>query len=278
MENEVVLVLGANGKTGARVANKLERLNIRVRRGSRREQPAFSWDDSRQWDEVLDGIDSVYITYQPDLAIPGTTQIMASFVQHCRKQGIRRLVLLSGRGEPEALACEKVVEGSGLVTTIVRSSFFNQNFSESFMLEPILAREVFLPAGDVKEPFIDVEDIADVVVAALTEEGHGGKVYEVTGPRLLTFREAIQEISAATKSAIAYHQVPVEAYAGEMRKQGVPDDVVNLIAFLFTEVLDGRNESIAHGVEHALGRKPRDFSEYVSRTVTTGAWAGNNVV
>ncbi len=88
--------------------------------------------------------------------------------------------------------------------TILRSSFFSQNFSESFFLEPILGGEVALPAGDVPEPFVDAEDIADVAVAALTEDGHAGELYELTGPRLLTFAEAVGEISRATGRKVRY--------------------------------------------------------------------------
>jgi len=168
---------------------------------------------------------------------------------------------------------EKQAAGyAGAEWTIVRASWFCQNFSEGVFLEPILAGHVALPAGDVGEPFVDTDDIADVAVAALTEEGHHKKIYEVTGPRLLTFKDAVAEIAKATGKQIQYEQIPMPDYAAALTEYAVPPDVISLITYLFTEVLDGRNAKITNGVEQALGRKPTDFSEYVRKTVATGVW------
>lgn len=185
-------------------------------------------------------------------------------------------MLLSGRGEPEAQWCEQIIIQSGLKWTIVRASWFCQNFSESYLLDPIQAGFVSLPAGKVKEPFIDAEDIADVVVASLTKEGHHNKLYEVTGPRLLTFREAIAEISHATNRPIEYNELSVADYAAMLKDYQVPNEVIGLVSYLFSEVLDGRNESITSGVEDALGRKPKDFTQYVNDTLASKVWPSNS--
>ncbi|WP_316839466.1 NAD(P)H-binding protein [Pedobacter gandavensis] len=266
MENnsKTILVLGANGKTGSRVAKKLEALNIVVRKVSRSTEPRFDWEDKNTWAPVLKGVTSVYITFQPDLAVKGAEECIDLFVNMAKKAGIQKLVLLSGRGEPEAQRCEKIVMESGLNWTIVRASWFNQNFSESFLMEPILAGYVALPAGEVKEPFIDADDIADVVVASLIDKQHDNKVYEVTGPRLLSFKEAIHEIAQASHRDIEYLDIPLSEYVSQMREYQVPEEAIALISYLFKEVLDGRNESITNGVEEALGRKPKDFSQYVA--------------
>jgi uncharacterized protein YbjT (DUF2867 family) len=234
--------------------------------------PKFDWNDEATWENALNNIKSVYISYYPDLAIPGASQSIEQFTKLAVKKGVQKLVLLSGRGEEEAQQCEKVVMSAGVDWTIVRASWFCQNFSEGNFLEPILAGHVALPAGNTGEPFIDVDDIADVAVAALTEEGHSKKLYEVTGPRLLTFKEAIGEIAKATGRTIQYEQVPVEDYAGVLAEYGLPKDVIWLVTYLFTEVLDGRNESVADGVQQALGRKATDFSEYVKKVAATGVW------
>ena len=197
---------------------------------------------------------------------------MRSFVDVAVARGVRRLVLLSGRGEEEAQHAEQVVQASGVDWTVLRSSWFSQNFSESYLLDPVLAGEVVLPAGDVAEPFIDADDIADVAVAALTEDGHAGQLYELTGPRLLTFAEAVAEIAEATGREIRYVQVAPEAYAAALAEQGVPAEYVWLLNYLFTTVLDGRNASLADGVQRALGREPRDFADYARETAATGVW------
>lgn len=161
---------------------------------------------------------------------------------------------------------------SGADWTILRASWFSQNFSESFFLEPVLGGEVALPAGDVAEPFVDAEDIADVAVAALAEEGHAGQLYEMTGPRLLTFAEAVEEIAAAAEREIRFVPVSMKRYASVLTEHEVPSEFVELVTYLFGEVLDGRNAYLTDGVRRALGREPRDFSGYARDTAATGVW------
>lgn len=182
-----VLILGGTGKTGRRLAERLEASNIPVRIGSRSGNPAFDWSDRTGWAAALEGIGAVYISYYPDLAVPGAAEAVDEFARLASSRGVRRLVLLSGRGEPEAQRAEELVMASGADWTILRCAWFAQNFSESFLAEPVLAGEVALPVGDVKEPFIDADDIADVAAAVLSEDGHAGEVYELTGPRLISF-------------------------------------------------------------------------------------------
>jgi uncharacterized protein YbjT (DUF2867 family) len=243
-----------------------------VRIGSRSAVIPFDWDDPGTWEPVLKDMDVVYISFQPDLAVPGAVQAIRAFAAKAVESGVQKLVLLSGRGEPEAQECEKVIMGGEASWTIVRASWFCQNFSEGYMLEPILAGYLALPAGDIKEPFVDADDIADVAVAALTEEGHEGKVYEVTGPGLLTFKEAIDSIAAAMGKSIHYQEVNMKEYAVMLAKHGVPEVFVSLVSYLFSEVLDGRNAYVTDGVQLALGRKATGFSEYVGKAVATGIW------
>jgi uncharacterized protein YbjT (DUF2867 family) len=267
-----ILVIGATGKTGRRVLQRLNERTIPALGVSFSSTPSFDWNNKATWEAVLNNITSVYISYYPDLAIPGAVDAVAQFSNLAVKKGVQKLVLLSGRGEAEARQCEEVVMDAGVDWTIVRASWFCQNFSEGNFLEPILAGHVALPAGNVGEPFIDADDIADVAVAALTESGHSKKIYEVTGPRLLTFEEAIAEIAKATGRDIKYEQVPMQAYADLLLQYGLPKDLIWLVTYLFTEVLDGRNETVADGVQQALGRKATDFSEYVRKTAATGVW------
>jgi uncharacterized protein YbjT (DUF2867 family) len=270
--NKRILVIGSNGKTGRRVFQKLNDRGVAAQGATHSGNPKFDWNDESTWEKVLNNIQSVYISYYPDLAIPGAVKVIEQFSKLAVKKGVQQLVLLSGRGEEEAQACEKVVMNAGVDWTIVRASWFCQNFNEGNFLEPILAGHVALPAGNIGEPFIDADDIADVAVAALTEEGHSKKLYEVTGPRLLTFKEAIAEIAKATGREIKFEQIPMKAYADVLAEYGLPKDVIWLVTYLFSEVLDGRNESVADGVQQALGRKATDFSEYVKKAAATGVW------
>jgi uncharacterized protein YbjT (DUF2867 family) len=181
-------------------------------------------------------------------------------------------VLLSGRGEEEAQVSERAVQESGADWTILRASWFAQNFSEHFLLEPVLSGVIALPAGDVAEPFVDVDDVADVAVAALSEDGHAEQVYELTGPRLLTFADVADEIAKATDRDIQYLSVSPAHYAAAAIEHGVPAEEAEPLAELFTRVLDGRNAHVTDGVRRALGREARDFTDYARDTAATGVW------
>ena len=269
---DMTLVLGGTGKTGRRVVERLKARGIPVRVGSRSAELPFEWQDPTTWAPVLQDVAAVYITYHPDLAVPGAADTIRAFVDQAVQSKVRRLVLLSGRGEEEAQRCERIVQDADVAWTILRSSWFSQNFSEAFLRDLVLGGKVALPAGDVREPFIDAEDIADVAVAALTEPGHAGQLYELTGPRLLTFSEAIGEIARATDREIAYAPIPQEAFTSALAEQAVPADFVALLSYLFNEVLDGRNAHLTDGVQRALGRAPRDFTDYARDTSAAGAW------
>jgi len=274
MENTSnILVIGGTGKTGRKVASKLTEAGHNVSIGSRSATPAFDWDNSETWAESMQGMDKVYITYQPDLAVPGALEAIEELTKQAKRCGVKKLVLLSGKGEREAELCEQVVIHSGLDYTIVRASWFNQNFSESFFLEPILEGFVALPQAEAKVPYVDTDDIADVAVEALLHDKHNGEIYQLTGPRLLTFKEVIQEISKATGREITFIPIALPAYTSVMKQQGVPADFIWLVEYLFSEVLGNpSNSEITHDIEKVLGRKPKDFAQYVQETADLGIW------
>lgn len=273
MQNQLpILVTAATGKTGRRVADRLEALGREVRRASRSGETRFDWDDRSTWAPALAGAGAAYVVYSPDLAVPAAPGAIEAFTRLARELGVRRLVLLSGRGEEEAQRCERIVGDSGLEWTVVRASWFAQNFDEGEFRDLVLSGEIALPAGDMPEPFIDVDDIADVAVAALTEEGHAGEVYEVTGPRLMTFAEAAAEIAAASGRDVRYRAISREAFTKGLLEAGVPSDFAELLDYLFSVALDGRNACVTDGVERALGRPARDFRAYAKGAAARGAW------
>jgi uncharacterized protein YbjT (DUF2867 family) len=268
----LTLVLGGTGKTGRRVVQRLTAQGKPVRIGSRSGGVPFDWEDPATWAPALAGATAAYVSYYPDLAAPGAAETIGSFAEIAVHSGTRRLVMLSGRGEDEAVACEKALADSGADWTVLRCSWFDQNFSEGYLLEPVMSGHVFLPAGPAGEPFLDADDIADVAAAVLTQSGHTGQVYELTGPRLLTFADAVAEVAAATGRPIGYTAVPATDYTEALAAEGVPADVIELLTYLFTTVLDGRNAHLGDGIQQVLGRPARDFADYARGAAATGIW------
>ena len=267
-----ILIIGGTGKTGRRVASRLQQRGLPVRIGSRSGTPPFDWEDRATWAPALQGTRAAYVSFFPDLAVPGAPEAIAELARVALAVGTRRLVLLSGRGEEEAARAEQELIASGAAWTIVRCSWFSQNFSEDHFHDHVMAGELALPVGDVPEPFVDAEDIADVAVAALTDDRHVGELYELTGPRLLTFADAAAEIGAAAGRDVRVARVSEQDFAAGLAGHGVPADVISQLRYLFTVVLDGRNASIADGVQRALGRPPRDFRDYAAAAAAAGAW------
>ncbi|MEM9628099.1 MAG: NAD(P)H-binding protein [Pseudomonadota bacterium] len=271
MPTQPILIIGATGKTGSRVATRLEAKGLPVRRGSRSAAIPFDWEAPETWPAALEGVASAYVTYFPDLAFPGAVDKVEALAAAAKSAGVSRLVLLSGRGEHHARLGEDVIRHSGVDFTLVRSAWFAQNFSEGYLRDPVLAGVLPMPGGDIQEPIIDIEDIADVVVAALTEDRHSGELYEVTGPRLMTFAQMADMLSSATGRTIQHIPISFDDFHAGIAKAG-DDFVADVFTAIARETLDGRNAHVTDGVERALGRAPRDFSDFARSAARTGAW------
>ncbi|MFF3095792.1 NmrA family transcriptional regulator [Streptomyces cyaneofuscatus] len=273
---DTVLVTSGTGKTGRRVAERLAALGVPVRAGSRAGEVPFDWQDESGWAAALDGAEAAYVAYYPDLAVPGAAGAMAAFGRVAAASGLRRVVLLSGRGEPQAAVAEEALRGAcgevGL--TVVRSAFFAQNFSEGALLDSVLGGELVFPAGSTAEPFLDIDDLADVVVAALTGEGHAGAVYELTGPRSLTFEEAAEELGRAAGRPVRYVPVSGAAYAEVLEGFGVSGPEAGFLAELFATLLDGHNSATTDDVKRVLGRGAKEFTAFTREAARDGAWHG----
>lgn len=268
-----ILVIGGNGKTGRKVVKRLQSRGQNVRIGSRSQYPAFDWKDYATFSPALKGIDKAYIVYSPDLAVPGAKEAIAALTEVAKDAKLEKVVLLSGKGEREAELCEQIVAHSGLSYTLVRASWFNQNFSESFFVDPILAGHVALPMAEAKIPFIDTTDIADVVVEALMNSEHNGKLYELTGPRGITFREMVAEIAKASGREITFQAISMEAYVKQLQALQIPSDIIWLLNYLFTEVIGNPSIStVTSDIEKVLGRKAIDVKDFVRETAKTGVW------
>jgi len=277
--NSNILIIGGTGKTGRRVVEQLQKKGIQPRIGSRQATPCFDWDDKNTWIESLKGIEKMYITYYPDLAVPGAKEAIESLTYLAKELGVKKIVLLSGKGEVEAEACEAIVKNSGVGYTIVRASWFNQNWSESFFLDPILSGEVALPMSNVLIPFVDANDIAEVAATVLLDNNYNGKTIEVTGPELITFKDIIHTISTVTNRNLTFHEITLQQYIEGMRQMQLPEDVIWLIEYLFSNVLTNpNNQKISNDIEQVLGRKARTFLEYARETAETEVWSTAEII
>ncbi len=272
MQNSAIVLIGGSGKTGSRIADRLTKKGLDFRFASRSSAHPFDWEKREGWPAALADAKSAYVSFQPDLSVSWAADAIGALARTAIGCGLAHIVLLSGRGEEGAQRAEEALKASGIGFTILRASWFCQNFSEGAFAEQIAAGELALPAGDVREPFIDADDIADAAVAALTDPRHAGKTYELTGPRALTFREAVAEISAACGRDIAYKQISMAEFKEALSGAGLPEGVIDLLGELFTQVLDGRNSKVANGVADILGRPAKDFGAYARDVAINGTW------
>lgn len=268
---EPVLVIGAHGKTGCRVLDRLTALDRPVRGVSRSTPVPFDWEKPATWPAALRGVATAYVTYHPDLAFPGAVERIGALAGEAAAQGVERVVLLTGRGEARALAAEDALLEVLPRSTVLRCAFFAQNFTEGDLVPAVAAGVLAMPAApDLVEPFLDVDDVADVAVAALTRPGHDGAVYELTGPRSLTFGEVAEVFTQAGHPVVFAPVTPAQWVAGAVAA-GVSGPYARALADLFGEVLDGRNVATADGVAQVLGRPATDLATVVTAAAAARA-------
>ncbi|MEV6619030.1 NAD(P)H-binding protein [Streptomyces sp. NPDC051051] len=268
-----VVVTGATGRTGGRVASAARAAGLTVRAASR--ATGFDWRDRSTWAGTLRGATAAYLAFPTDVGSPEAAPAVGDIAREAVFLGVRRLVLLSARGEERARPAEEALRGSGADWTIVRAAWFTQNFSEGPLAEELrLSGGLVFPAAErLREPFVDVRDVADVVVAALTSgDRYARREIDVTGPRLVAWGEAVAEIAAVTGRALSYRTVPAREYRERLVRSGVPDEEADFLVELFEELLDGRNAQLTDGVRRALDREPRDFAAYVKEAAAAGTW------
>ncbi|UUZ79345.1 hypothetical protein LJK88_29780 [Paenibacillus sp. P26] len=270
-----IVIVGGTGKTGRRLAQRLAGRGLAVRIGSRSGNPPFDWENRATWAPLLQNAGAVYVTYAPTSLYRGRRKRSARSPVWLWSKGCGGWCCCPAVGRKEPCSASRLCAIRGADWTILRASWFCQNFSESFLLDQVLSGTVALPVTDVTEPFIDAEDIADAAAEVLSGSGHIGHVYELTGPRALTFAEATEAIARASGRDIRYLSLSSAQFASALSQQGLPAEVLALMTELFTVVLDGRNSGITDGVQRVLGRKPRDFSEYAKITAAAGVWEGD---
>ncbi len=278
MTESTVLVTGTTGRTGRRVAHLLQARGVPVRSASRSALQPFDWHARATWPATLDGCAAAYLCYSPDLAFPAVDTVIAEFTAAAVDRGVRRLVLLSGRGEVGARRCEDVVLACPVAATVVRCAWFQENFSEHFLRDGVLAGRIAMPAGAVTEPFVSLDDVAEIAVRALTAGGLDGRVLELTGPESIGFERAAAILSAALGHEIAYQPVDVATFVGDAAAAGLDRADAEQLGRLIGDVLDGRNTATTDTVECVLGRPAITFEQYARRAAAAGAWAPAGVL
>lgn len=270
-----ILVLGATGKTGRHVVSQLQQRDVSVRAASRSASTRFDWSDEATWAPALDGVDAVYLVKSEEA---DAAETLGAFCEQAVAGGARRLVFLSYRDaaneDTEHPDSERaVMDVDGAEWTILRPTWFSQNFSElAFLRASLLRGELLLPAGDGVEGFIDAEDIAATAVGALTEDGHAGKSYDISGPRLLTFGDAVGAIAEATGRDIRYRAVSDDEFTAHAIEQGESPGFARSVNWLCRWIRNGSNAHLSDGVQTVTGREPRDLVDYVKATAPSGVW------
>jgi uncharacterized protein YbjT (DUF2867 family) len=265
------LLIGGAGRSGSRILDRLTTAGLPVRCASRR--TGFDWNDRETWSAALRGSTSAYVCFTPDLAFPGVPEKMHALGLMAAEHGLERLVLLSGRGEEGARASEAALRSGGVPTTVLRCSWFQQNFSEHFLAGPVRRGRLRLPAPDVPEAFVDLDDVADAAVVALTRPVPQDATYELSGPELLSFAQAAAILSEELGRPVTFESVDVPAFVEDLAADGVPAEEAEPLAYLFTDILDGRNASLTDGIPSLLRREPSSFRTYARRAAAAGAWS-----
>jgi uncharacterized protein YbjT (DUF2867 family) len=279
MTTTPILILSGKGKTGRRVVEQLETRGVPYRLASRSSAQRFDWYDESTWSPTVTGAETAYLA--PPVGPTGLAQA-CRFIKQAASEGLRRVVLLSGRGVGSPgrdfavydgqLAVEDAVKASGADWTIVQPAWFAQGFNEDFLRYHVLDGEIRVSAGDGGEAWIDTNDVGDMMTAVLLDEAHTGATYAISGPRYLTMTEVAAELSAATGRPINYVDLEPQEHVTELVDQGLDQEDAEAVRDLFAVIRNHRSEYVSDGVQQVLGRPPRDFTDWARETATTGIW------
>ncbi len=274
-----ILVTGATGNIGSKVLKALaEAKDVQVRAGVRAGDKssafraanitpvAFDFDKPDTVAVALRGVERAFLL-QPQA--PNQVEIMSRFVDVAKRAGVRHIVKVSSWNcdqEPgiafwrDLRAVEKHIEASGVAWTFLRPNNFMENFINFYV--PDGQGNIYLPWGQGACSFIATEDIAAVAARALTQTGHAGKAYTLTGPEALTIGQAAQILSEVTGRAIKYVDVPEAAARQAMLDYKMPAAFVDGLMELHAIDKAGSAAIVTPTVRDLLGRSPKTFKEF----------------
>jgi uncharacterized protein YbjT (DUF2867 family) len=275
----MILLTGSTGSVGLALAQLLSQKGIAYRAMVRDVAKVSSLDlagvewvqgdfqDPDSLRSALEGIDRVFLLAPP---VENIDRIEATFIDIAVTAGVRHIVNLSAVGAginvPHRFGqwhglTEKYLSESSLDFTILRPNFFMQNLST--MTAMIQQGTLYVPAGEGKAPFVDVRDIAAVAAACLTETGHEGKIYEVTGPVSIGYSDIVATLSKVLGRTINYVDIPVEAARASMLETGMPAWLVDALNELNTGLKENRFGIVSDVVSSVGHKTPIDLETFV---------------
>lgn len=270
---DTVFVSGATGQVGSEVVKALVARGADVRAGSRQgtqvpgARPAvYDFEQPDTYESALNSVSRAFLLV-PAQSIARANELAPAFVEAAGAAGVQRLVCMTGMlsDAPDAplKGTERAVMDSGIAYTLLRPNWFNQNFAPGYYLPMI--REmggVFLPAADGRVSFVDTRDIGAVAAAALTENGHAGVEYTLTGPEALDHTEACAILSDASGREIRYTPISEDDYRGALAGEGMPDEAIQGMLDLYRLIRDGLCTEVSGDISSVLGRPPISFADY----------------
>ncbi len=275
-----ILVTGATGTVGSFLVRKLGAAGVAARalvRGREKAEAveklgleAAVGDLSRPetLEPALAGVEKVFLLSAPE---ERQAELQNNLVRAAKEAGVRHVVKLSaiGVGGPlDAISLGRVhreteeeIERSGMAYTHLRPNGFMQN---SFMFAATIKSQgtFYAPFGDAKVSYVDARDVAAVAYHALTEDGHEGKAYEITGPQALSYHDVARELAAALGREVKYVEIPVEAARAAMVGMGMQEWTADTLVELFNFYKDGRADQVRDTVREITGRDPIAFAQF----------------
>lgn len=282
---DTILVLGATGNVGSQVVKQLAaaRANIRAAVHSTSKADTIKGNgvtfveiDFNKLETIqaaFVGVEKVFLLTPP---FPNMAEIVANLVEAAKKAGVKHIVKQSGLGtgtEPKATLLgwhwegEKMIEASGIPFTFLRPNSFMQNYSNTSGKTIKTQSAFYKPMEDAKVSLVDVRDIAAVAVAALTQSGHEGKAYDITGPEALSNEEIAEIISTIVGRKITYKDVSDDKASFGMKAAGMPEVLVDAFIELNRIQKQGRASAVSPVVEQVTGKKPIFFEQFAREHV-----------
>ena len=271
--NNRILVLGATGKTGSRVARKLTGLGISIRTAARKGADIrFDWNEPSTFAAALRRVSGVYLV-SPVMRVD-FADVVSQFLDEAEGAGVKHVTYLSAYGvehAPPEVALRAVeldlASRKSLSHSIVRPAWFMQNFSETF-LKPV-NDEIVVPCGTGVEAFVDAEDIASVAAFTLSDPvRHSGRAYAPTGPEALTFEKAARLISTTVGRRISYRDVDRDTWIKAMTAAGVPSEYGDVLRALTETIANGHGSRPNDDVLTVTGTPPLPVKDFAARTAS----------
>lgn len=275
METTPILVTGATGNAGAALAQLLVDGGHSVRAAARapRGLPAgaafarFDFTDPSSFEPALQGVRRVFLLRPPQLS--DVKRQFDPFLRAMVRAGVEQVCFLSLLGAERNpfvphRAIEERLVASGLGWTMLRCGFFMQNLTDAHRAEIRDQSEIIVPAGRGKTSFIDVRDIAAVAARTLTEDGHLGRAYPLTGAVALDYFEVASVLSQVLGRRIVYKRPSLLRFARHNLAQGGAPAYVAVMAAIYTTTRLGMAATLTPDAARLLGRPPRSLRAFAA--------------